>query len=718
MKNLMAVAFIALAIVACKQKPNKENMAEILVNKELPDSLKDNPLLHKSTLQYQAPEFDKIKDEHFKPAFEFALAEHMAQIEIIANNPEAPTLENTLVALEKSGRNLHRAQSVFYNLLSADTNPQLQQLAEEYAPIFAAHHDKIYLNTKLYNRIEQLYNNRNFMSLNPEDLRLLEVYKQEFEKAGANLSEAKKQELKKINQELASLSTVFNQKLLAARKAGGVVISDVKKLDGMSENQIAAAKAAAEAAGMKGKYLLTLQNTTQQPQLQYLNNREVRKALFEASWNRASKGDENDTRATIEKIAKLRLKKAKLLGKKSYAAWSMQDQMAKIPQAAMALLKNLGTPSVKKARQEAAEIQKLIDAQGNTFKLQPWDWNYYAEQVRKQKYDLNEEEIKPYFEVNTVLEKGVFYAAEKLYGITFKKRDDLPVYNPDVVAYEVFDKNGKSFALYYLDFYTRDNKNGGAWMNNFVQQSTLLDQKPVIVNVFNFQKPAPGKASLISFDDVNTMFHEFGHTLHGLFAKQKYATLSGTNVPRDFVEFPSQFNEYWALEPSVLKNYAVHYKTGEPIPQALVEKLKKASNFNVGYSMTELVAAATLDMAWHTITDEKQLKPVDEFEKEALAKYGLLVNEVPPRYRTSYFAHIWGGGYAAGYYAYLWTQMLAADAYQWMEDNGGMTPENGQRFKEYILSIGNSKDLSKAFKDFTGYEPSIEPLLKSKGLAD
>jgi len=716
MKNLLVLAILALGIVSCKQKNDTQKTDGNMTKKELPDSLKSNPLLHKSTLQYQAPEFDKIKNKDFKPAFDYALKEQMEEIDAIANNTEAPTFNNTLEALELSGENLKRAQSVFYNLLSANTNDTLQKLAEEYAPIFAAQSDKIFLNSNLYNRIQRVYNERNFLSLDPESVRLIEVYKQEFEKAGANLSEDKKEELKKINGQLASLSTQFSNKLLGARKAGGLLISDVKKLDGLSEDQIAAAKEDAKKAGEPGKYLLALQNTTQQPLLKNLKNRDVREELFKASWERASKGDENDTRSTLEAIAKLRLKKAKILGKKNYAAWSIQDQMAKTPEAALKLLSNLAKPSVKKAKQEAVEIQKLIDAQGGNFTLEPWDWDFYAEQVKKQKFDLDESEVKPYFEIRNVLEKGVFYAAKQLYGITFKERTDLPVYHPDVVAYEVFDKDGKSLAIYYLDFYTRDNKNGGAWMSNFVEQSTLLDQKPVIVNVFNFQKPAPGKPSLVSYDDVTTMFHEFGHSIHGFFANQKYEMLSGTNVPRDFVEFPSQINENWALEPSILKNYAIHYETGEAIPQSLVEKLKESKNFNIGYVMTELVAAATLDMAWHTVNEESKFKPADEFENDALEKYGLLVKEVPTRYHSPYFSHIWGGGYAAGYYAYLWTQMLEADAYDWIEKHGGMTPENGDRFRKYILSVGNSEDLNKAFHNFTGYDPTIDPLLKAKGL--
>lgn len=677
-----------------------------------------NPLLQKSPLQYQAPQFDKIKDSDFKPAFEYGLAEHLKQIEAIANNPKTPTFENTILALETSGQNLRRAQSVFFNLTSANTNPTLQKLEEEYSPVFAAHSDKMYLNDKLYKRVKTIYEKRNELALDAESKRLVEFYEQEFEIAGANLSPEKKTELKKVNEQLATYSTLFSNKLLAARKNGALLIDDVKELDGLSSDEIAATAEDAKNAGYPGKYLLALQNTTQQPLLQNLKNRNVRERLFKAGWTRAEKGDANDTREVVEKLAALRLKKGQLLGKKNYAGWAIQDQMAKTPEAALDLLAQLAKPSVEKAKKEAADIQALIDAQGGGFKLEAWDWNFYSEQVRKQKYDLDESQVKPYFEVRTVLEKGVFYAAEKLYGITFKVRKDLPVYNPDVVAYEVFDRDGKSLALYYLDFYTRDNKNGGAWMNNFVDQSHYLGQKPVIVNVFNYQKPAAGKPSLISYDDVTTMFHEFGHSLHGMFANQKYTSLSGTAVPRDFVEFPSQINEQWALEPSVLKNYAVHYETKQAIPQELVEKLKRSKTFNEGYAMTELVAAATLDMNWHTVTDTTLLIPVNDFEKNALQKYGLLVTEVPPRYHTPYFAHIWGGGYSAGYYAYMWAEMLDFDAFKWFEENGGLTRENGDRFRKYVLSVGNSMDLNEAFRNFTGRKPSIEPLLKGKGLVE
>lgn len=714
MKNITPALLIATFFLhSCTTAVNTttQNQKDMTVIDEV---LAQNPFMKKSTLQYEAPEFDKIKNEHFKPAFDYGLKQHESEINAIANNPEPATFENTLVALEKSGEVLKRAQIVFYNLTGSDTNPTLQALEEEYAPVFASHSDKIFLNDKLYKRIKSISPN----GLDSESKRLLEYYIQNFEIAGAALSPEKKEELKSVNQELASLSTQFSNKLLEARKQGALVVSDVKLLDGLNADNLAAAQADAKAAGQDGKYLLALQNTTQQPLLQNLTNRDTREKLFNASWFRAEKGDSNDTRSTIEKLVRARLKKAQIMGKKNFAEWKLQDQMAKTPEAAMNLMHQLAKPAVETAKREEADIQKLIDEQKGGFKVEPWDWNFYSEQVRKAKYDLDENQIKPYFEVTTVLEKGVFYAAEKFYGISFKKRADLPVYHPDVVVYEVFDHDGKSIALYYLDFYTRNSKSGGAWMSNFVEQSYLLGTKPVIVNCYNYQKPAEGKPSLISFDDVETMFHEFGHSIHGMFASQKYPSLSGTNVPRDFVEFPSQINEHFALVPEILKNYAVHYQTKQPIPQELVDKIKKAGNFNQGYMTTELVSAAMNDMEWHTITSENEILPVLDFEKQALAKNGFTVKAVPPRYHAPYFAHIWGGGYSAGYYAYIWSETMDQDAWKWIESNGGVTRKNGDRFRKYILSVGNSVDLNQAYRDFTGRNPDVKALLESRGFVE
>lgn len=700
MKNIIKSALIVLTVMQIQ-----DNIAQ---NKSIKMT---NPLLQKSTLQYQAPVFDKIKDTDFKPAFEYGLQVHDNEIDKIANNRTKPTFKNTVLALETCGADLSRATGIFYNLTGANTNPILQKIEEEYASIFSAHNDKIYLNSKIYNRLKALDLNK----LKGEDKKLTQYYLQQFELAGANLSGSDKEKMKKINEELATLSTIFSNKLLIARKNGAVLFKDEKELAGLSSDEIAAAKSKAKEAGKEG-YMIGLLNTTQQPLLQNMTDRASREKLFKSSFNRSQNNDEGDTRTTLEKMAKLRLQKARLMGKKSYAEWRLQDQMAQNPAAAMDLLAKIAKPAVEKAKIEAKDIQDLIDGQQGGFKLEPWDWNFYSEQVRKAKYDLDESQIKPYFEVKTVLEKGVFFAANKMYGITFKVRKDLPVYNQDVVVYEVFDNDGSSLAIYYLDFYTRDNKNGGAWMNNFVNQSHYLKQKPVIVNVYNFAKPVDGNPSLISFDDVTTMFHEFGHTLHGLFANQQYVSLSGTSVPRDYVEFPSQINEHAALDPEILKNYAIHYQTKEVIPQALIAKIKKAEIFNKGYDVTELIAASTLDMAWHSIENEADFKPTLQFENEALKKYGLLVSEVPTRYHSPYFAHIWSGGYSAGYYAYTWSKTLDYNAFDWMQANGGLTRSNCERFRKYILSVGNSVDLNIAFKNFIGHEMKIEPYLINAGL--
>lgn len=705
-----AVLVAALFFNSCATTPKTAKTKTNKMTATQESKQNENPLMRKSSLQFEAPEFDKIKTEHFRPAFDFGLKQHNLEIQSIADNPQPATFANTLEALEKSGEVLKRAQIIFGNLTSADTNPELQALEEEYASIFATHNDKIYLNENLYKRIKSI----SPQGLDAESKRLLEVYLQNFEIAGAGLSTEAKEELKNINQELATLSTQFDSKLLEARKNGALLISDVKELDGLSQDQISAAANATKKAGHQG-YLLSLQNTTQQPLLSSLNNRKTREKLFKASWLRAEKGDSADTREVVEKLAALRLKKANLLGKKSFAEWKLQDQMAKTPAAATQLMKQIAKPAVEATKKEQAEIQKLIDAEKGGFKTEAWDWNFYAEKVRKAKFDLDESETKPYFEIFTVLEKGVFYAANKFYGISFKKRTDLPVYHPDVVVYEVFDTDGSSLALYYLDFYTRESKRGGAWMNNFVEQSYLLGTKPVITNCYNYAKPANGKPSLISFDEVETIFHEFGHAIHGIFATQKYPSLSGTNVPRDFVEFPSQINEHFALVPEVLKNYAIHYETKQPIPQALVDKILKARTFNQGYATTELVSAAMTDMAWHTVTSEQELKPTLEFEKSTLLSNGFTLQAVPPRYHTPYFAHIWGGGYSAGYYAYLWSEVMDLDAWEWIKQHGLLTRENGDRFRKYILSVGNSMDLNKAYRNFAERDPDIKPLLRSRG---
>lgn len=674
-----------------------------------------NPFYAKSTLPFQAPPFDKIKDSDYQPAIEAGIAEQRKEIEAIANDPAAPTFDNTIVAMEKTGQLLTRVTLVFDGVTQANTDPTLQKVQEIVTPERTALQDAIMLNTKLFQRIETLYEKRAQLGLDAEQMRLLEVDYQQFVKAGAKLSEADKAKLKKLNEEESVLSNAFTNKLLAATKAAAFATTDKNALAGLSEAQMEAAAEAAKGRGQAG-YVIPLQNTTQQPDLTFLTDRATRKALFEDSWTRTERGGDNDTRATIARIAQVRAEKAKLLGYPNYAAWALQDQMAKTPEAALDFMNALVGPSTAKARSEQAEIQSVIDAQHGGFQVQPWDWNFYSEQVRRAKYDLDESAVKPYFELHRVLQDGVFYAAHELYGLTFEERKDIPVYQPDVMVYEVFDADGKPLALFYFDYFKRDNKDGGAWMSNFVGQSKLLGTLPVIYNVANFQKPAPGQPALISFDDVTTMFHEFGHGLHGTFADTVYPSLSGTNTPRDFVEFPSQFNEHWALYPKVFANYAKHYQTSAPMPEELVQKIKKAATFNEGYKVTEALAAAELDMQWHLLPADAPLQNVDTFETEALEKTKMNLEAVPPRYRSSYFLHIWANGYAAGYYAYDWTQMLDDAAYQWFEDHGGLTRANGDRFRRMVLSRGNTEDLETMYERWLGAKPSVAPMLKDLGL--
>ncbi len=674
-----------------------------------------NPFYAPSTLPFQAPPFDKIKDEDYQPAIEAGMAEQRKEIQAIADNPAAPTFDNTFVAMEKSGLLLSRSAATFFAVVSANTNPTLQKVRQVEAPKLAAHQDAIYLDPKLFQRVATVYKERQSLKLNPEQLRLVEHTYEEFVHAGANLSEADKTELKKLNEELATLSNTFSNKLLAATKDAAFVTTDKTALLGLSDAEINAAAEAAKGRKIEG-FVLPLQNTTQQPDLVTMTNRSTRQGIFENSWGRAEKGDANDTRETIARIAQLRAQKGKLLGFSSFAAWKVEDQMAKTPEAALKFMDDLVPAATGRAATEAQDIQSVIDKQNGGFKVQPWDWEFYSEQVRKAKYALDEELVKPYFEMNNVLENGVFYAATQLYGITFKERKDLPVYAQGMRVFEVSNADGSPLALFYCDYFKRDNKQGGAWMTNYVDQTKLLGTKPVVVNVANFAQPAAGEPALLTSDDVRTMFHEFGHALHGMFSNTTYPSLSGTSTARDFVEFPSQFNEHWATYPTVFQHYAKHYKTGAPMPADLVEKIKKADTFNKGYDTTELLAAAQLDMKWHTLAASAPLQKPDAFEKESLEQIHLWVSYVPPRYRSSYFAHIWGSGYAAGYYAYLWTQMLADDAYQWFDENGKLTRANGDRFRNMVLSRGNTEDLETLYEAWRGKKPTVGPMLKYRGL--
>ena len=682
-----------------------------------PAAARVNPFLTPSALPFQAPPFNLIRDSDYQPAIDEGMRRQRAQIERIADDPAPPTFDNTIVAMEKSGRLLERVMEVFNAVSQANTDDTLQKVQAEEAPRLAAHQDAIYLNPKLFARVKALYAARAGLTGKPEARQLVQVYYQQFVHAGAQLSPADKKKLRAINERLSTLETAFQQKLLAATKAGALVTARKSDLAGLTPGAIDAAAQAAGTRGQEGKWVIPLQNTTQQPDLASLQNRSVRHELYELSWNRTERGDANDTRETIATIAKLRAEKARLLGFPDYAAYALDDQMAKTPQAVERFLGELVPPTVSQATAEAKELQDLIRRDGKDFTLEPWDWEYYAAKERLARYNLDENEIKPYFELDTVLERGVFYAAHELYGITFKERKDLPVYQPDVRVFEVFDKDGSPLGLVYFDYFKRDNKAGGAWMDNFVVQSKLLGTLPVIYNVANFTKPAPGQPALLTFDDVTTMFHEFGHALHGLFAAQIYPTLSGTNVARDFVEFPSQFNEHWALYPQVLAHYAVNYRTGKPMPAALVARIKRAAHFNQGYAVGETLAAAELDMQWHMLPASAPKQSVDAFETAALKKVHMDLEQVPPRYRSSYFLHIWANGYQAGYYSYLWTQMLCDDAFDWFTHHGGLTRANGQRFRDLILSRGHTEGYGEMFRAFYGRDPQIGPMLRYRGLA-
>lgn len=676
-----------------------------------------NPLLEPSPLPFGAPPFDTIRDPDFAPAFEAGMRAELAEIAVIAGNPAPPTFENTLVALELSGQLLNRVSLIFNGLTSANTNPALQQVQQQVAPKLAAHEDAIFLNGALFARVEAVHGQRHVLGLDGESLRLVEYYHREFVRAGARLSDADKTALKALNEEDAALSAKYIAMLLEAAKDAALVVNDITELAGLSKDEIATAAEAATARGLHGGWLIPLHNTTQHPLLASLTNRATRERLFRASVTRTGRGDANDTRLIVAKLASLRARKAALLGYPTYAAWVLEDQMAKTPEAVDQFLGRLIPAAVANARAEARDIQARIASHGAAFPLEPWDWDFYAEQVRKARYDVDDATLTPYFELERTLCGGVFYAAQQLYGISFAERHDLPVYHPDVRVFEVFDRDGTAMALFYADLFARDNKNGGAWMDNFAVQSTLLGTKPVISNVANLVKPAPGQPALLSLDDVVTLFHEFGHTLHGLFARQRYPSLSGTSVPRDFVELPSQFNEHWALEPEVLARYAVHHRTGAAMPGELAEKIRNAATFNQGYGLTEILAAAVLDMRWHSLPAGMPEQAADAFEAAALTEAGLDLPQVPPRYRSSYFLHIWANGYAAGYYAYLWAEMLDNDAFAWFTEHGGLTRANGDRFRDLILSRGNAGNFEKLYREFRGQDPSIEPMLRRRGIS-
>jgi peptidyl-dipeptidase Dcp len=678
--------------------------------------LASNPFMSPSTLPLMAPDFTKIRDEHYLPALLEGMKQQAAEIDTIANNPEPPTVENTLVALERSGALLQRTARVFGNLAGTDTNPTIQQVQAEISPKMAAHQDAILLNAKLFARVKSIYDAREVLNLDAETKRLVEQTHLRMVRAGAELSEDAKTRIRALNEEQAALMTSFQQAMLKQTEQASIVVDDVAQLDGLSEGLIAAAAETATASGHEGKWLLRITNTTRQPALTSLKNRELRQRVWEASANRGLSEGDGDTRAMVLRLAQLRAERAALLGKPNHAAFQLENQMAGTPEAVLKMLSDLAPTVVENTKREAADIQALIDAQGGGFQLQPWDWEFYAEQVRAQKYDLDPELVKPYFELDRVLRDGVFYTLNRFYGVSFNERKDLPVYHPDVRVFDVIDSDGTQIGLFYADYFARPSKRGGAWMSTFVDQSDLLGQKPVALNVMNIPKPVEGQPALMTFDEVTTMFHEVGHGVHGLFSKVKYPSLAGTAVPRDFVEFPSQFEEDWAKHPEILANYAKHHQTGEPIPAELMQKVLNASGFNQGFDTLEYVAASFLDMEWHMLPAGTVVDDVEAFEKAALAKHGVDFAPVPPRYRSAYFAHVFPGGYSSGYYAYIWSEVLAADAFAFVTEQGGLNAELGAAYRQGILSRGGTEDPMQMYVNWRGQQPNAENLLYRRGL--
>ncbi len=677
----------------------------------------DNSFSAASSLPLRAPAFDLIKAEHYQPAFLAGMKQQLQEMEAIAAQSEAPTYENAIVAMERSGALLTRVRNVFSNMTSAHTSEALQTIQTELAPLQAAHSDNILLNRKLFARVEKLHSTAGTLGLTEEQSEVLRQHYENFVRAGAKLNDEQQGRIRSLNEQLSTLETKFEDNLLAITKERSVVVENVAELDGMSAADIAASAERAKARGMEGKYLLEISNTTRVPVLATLNNRALRQRVWEASALRGLGRDGGiDNRPLVLEISQLRAERARLLGYENHAAFKLENQMAKTPAAARDMLTDLVPGVTTRVQQEAEDLKSMMKSLGQTHELQPWDWEYYSEKVRMEKYNVDEAAVKPYFELNSVLKNGVFFTMNRLYGIDFRERRDLPVYHPDVRVFDVLDHDGTQIGLFYADFFKRDSKRGGAWMSSFVDQSGLLNEKPVIVNVLNIPRPADGEPALISFDNVTTMFHEMGHALHGLFSDVTYPSVSGTATPRDFVEFPSTFEEDWAIKPDILSNYAKHHQTGEPIPAELLDKVIRASKFNQGFDTLEYLSAAILDLEWHTLTSDQIPDDVEAFEASTLKKFGIDYAPVPPRYRTAYFAHIWSGGYSSSYYAYLWSEVLAADAFAHMQATGGLTRENGQRFRETILSVGGSRLPMEAYKTFRGSEPTVDALLIRRGL--
>ena len=720
--KFLSVSAMALALGACATVEN----GNVITATDAPAAAMPEAsgiFADPSALPFHAPDFSRISEADYLPAFEQAVAIHTAEVEAIKDNPEAPTFANTIVALETSGQMLTRVLSVFYALVGANTNDTLDEIDTQIGPKLSAHLDGITLDPVLFDRVKAVYDNRAAMSMTSEDAKLLEETYDGMVHAGALLTEAQKEQVKAINTELTSLTTEFSQKVRQATVDNALVVDSAAELAGLSQSEIdAAAKLAAE-KGMPGKYAIALQNTTQQPLLPSLENRATREKLFTLSHDRAVQGDANDTRALIARIATLRAQKAALFGQPDWASYVMYDRMAKNPETALGFMEAMVPALAATQRREAAILNEKIAEEGGNFEVRPWDWYRFAEKVKAERYAFDESQVRPYFQLEKVLEDGVFYAANRLYGISFKRRTDLPVYHPDVWTYTIYDHDGSELGLFYFDPFQRPSKRGGAWMGNFVDQSHLYGTKPVIYNVLNIPKAAEGEMQLVDWDNVNTTFHEFGHALHGLFADQRYASLSGTATARDFVEYPSQVNEMWASDPEVLANYAKHYQTGETIPAEMIEKIEAAAKFNQGYDFGEVVEAALLDMKWHALSPEQAAairtpEDVDAFERRALEELGLEIGLVPPRYRSSYFNHIFSDptGYSSGYYSYLWTEMLDRDSRKWFRDNGGLTRANGDHYRVTVLSRGGTMDYFQMFDNFAGREPDVTPMLEARGL--
>ena len=703
MKTLSLILFgLIIMMTACKD----------------PGRMADNPFYSPSSLPFEAPDFDIIEVDHFRNAFLDGMEYQLEEIEEIASNSEDPNFDNTIVAMERSGELLNRTRSVFSNLTSAHTNEQIQQLQSEFAPLFAAHSDNIWLNRDLFERVVILYDRKDELNLDAAAVKLIEDTHRDFIRSGAMLSDTEQVRMREINGRISTLTTQFQENLLALTRERAVVIEDVDRLDGLSADRIAAANEAAESRGHEGMYLLNITNTTRVPILTSLNDRELRREIWEASAYRGVGEDGGiDNRPIVLELTQLRAERAELLGYENYATFALEPQTAQSPQNVLSMLSDLIPAVVSNTESEAELIIEMMREDGIDDELQPWDWEFYAEKVRKAEYDIDESEVRPYFELNRVLKDGVFYAMNRLYGITFEERFDLPLYHPEVRTFDVFDHDGTQLGLFYADYFSRDSKRGGAWMSSFVSQSHLLGQKPVIINVLNITPPAEGEPALISFDNVTTMFHEMGHAVHGLFSDVEYPSHSGTSVPRDFVEFPSTFEEDWSIHPDVLQNYAIHHETGEQIPQDLLDRVIAARDFNQGFDTYEYLGATLVDMEWHLLSRDEIPNDVEAFENASLVKHNLDWHVVPPRYKSPYFSHIFSGGYSANYYAYIWSEILAADAFAFMRENGGLTRENGDHYRANILSRGGSEDAMSLYRQYRGGEPDVTHLVTRRGLS-